>query len=137
LFDGQMTERPKPIGFWIFNARPAAQKIPYIDVELQKGTTPLVKKLDGLYTRNFTNFRHDGIAKEDYEGPRTLLGNQYKLVINGEGPTPSKELFDIRQDPAEKNNLIDRQPETAAQMEQQLRDWQESVLKSLTEADYQ
>jgi hypothetical protein len=47
-----------------------------------------------------------------------------------------RELFDVRTDPAEKNNLIKTQPAVAAKLEQQLRAWQQSVLQSLVGADY-
>ncbi len=136
LIKGQMAERPKPIGFWMFDVRPEIQKTPYIALPLQKGTTPLVKMMDGLYTRNFQNFVHQEITKEDYQGPRTLLDNQYKLVINGPRSQVAKELFDIRKDPGEKNSILGSHPEVAAKMERQLHDWQESVLNSLTGADY-
>lgn len=136
LIEGQMTTRPKPIGFWMFDVRPGVQKFPYIAPKLQTGTTPLVKMMDGLFTRNFQNYRYEEIAKEDFAGPRTLLDGQYKLVIDGQGSKAVKELFDVRQDPGEKNNILNAHPELAAEMEKQLRTWQESVLQSLTGADY-
>ena len=46
-------------------------------------------------------------------------------------------LFDLREDPAEESNLIESQPKIASRLEQQLRQWQQSVLRSLTGADYQ
>ena len=58
LIDGKMTERAHPICFWGFNTTNEAVGEPYIDLKLQVGTTPLVKMLAGLYTRNFQNFHH-------------------------------------------------------------------------------
>ena len=43
----------------------------------------------------------------------------------------------MRNDQAEENNLIETEPEIARNLQQQLHDWQESVLNSLTGADYQ
>jgi arylsulfatase A-like enzyme len=137
LLDGRMTARPAPIGFWNGRARrdPAAR--PYLDPELQKGTTPLVKLSAEGATRNFLNFHHPDIQEGDFAGPRALLDNRFKLVLDGEGRgQPVKELFDVRADPAEKNNLIAAHPAEAARLEQQLRAWQQSVLESLTGADY-
>jgi arylsulfatase A-like enzyme len=139
LFDGKMTERPSPIGFWNGRARrePGFTPKPYIDLELQKGTTPLVKLAGNIATRNFHNFHHPDIQEQDFGGPRAILDNRYKLVIDGESTRETvRELFDVRNDPAEKNNLINTQPEIAQKLEQQLRDWQQSVLESLTGADY-
>lgn len=139
LLDGRMTERPSPIFFWEGRARrePGSTPKPYIDPELQKGTTPLVKLAGGIATRNFQNFHHPDIQEQDFKGPRAVLDNRYKLVVDGESSErATQELFDLRADPAEKNNLIATQPAVAAKLGQQLRAWQQSVLESLTGADY-
>lgn len=136
LIEGKMTSRPEPIGFWSFGNRGASRSKPYIDPELQKGTTPLVKMLGGRFTRNFRNFHHKEITPADYSGARALLDNRYKLVVHGRGDNLKKELFDIRKDPGEKNNLVNEKAEVAGKLAKQLKDWQTSVLESLTEADY-
>jgi hypothetical protein len=46
------------------------------------------------------------------------------------------ELFDLDADPAEKTNLITQDPETGANLNRELRDWQSSVLQSLLGKDY-
>lgn len=131
LIEGEMTQRPSPIFFWEFDARGGLE--PYIDPELQKGTTPLVKLMGGTPTRNFRNFRYPKIVPEDFSGARAILHKGLKLhVRDGE-----KELFNLRNDPAEEKNLLERRPEDAQRMTQKLRKWQESVLRSLTGADYQ
>ncbi len=139
LIEGEMTERPSPIGFWSYNTSQEAQSglEPYIDTALQEGTTPLVKMMDGRLTRNFRNFHHPNVSERDFSGPRAMLDNRYKLVVDGEpGRESAKELFDLRNDPAEANNLIETEAEIARNLEGQLREWQQSVLTSLTGADY-
>ena len=134
LLDDQMTERPTPICFWDYPiAREQAANLePYIDPELQVGTTPLVKLMYGIATRNFINYRHPEISEEDHTaGARAVLDNRYKLVIDAEG---KNELFDLRADMGEKTNLTDA--DTAANLQSQLRAWQESVLQSLDGGDY-
>ncbi|WP_439482580.1 sulfatase family protein [Cyclobacterium plantarum] len=139
MMENRMPQRPAPIAFWNGRPRNAGEGLEdYIDPELQKGTTPLVKLMGGIATRNFKNFHQTDIREEDFSGPRALLDNQYKLVIHGgTGEDAKRELFDIRSDPAEEKNLIDTQAEIAGNMEDQLRSWQQSVLESLTESDYQ
>jgi hypothetical protein len=67
-----------------------------------------------------------------------ILNNRYKLVIEGQGDSESeRELFDLRTDSAEKINLVETKPEVASDLERQLEIWQQSVLGSLTGADYQ
>jgi len=140
LFDGQMTQRPEPVFFWGFDTRNGlrGRSEPWIDPELQKGTTPLVKLSGGIPTRNFRNIRFARIREGDHGGTRTVLGNRYKLVIHGgkSGEEGKRELFDLHSDPAENENLADREPGRVAEMGELLREWQESVLASLTGADY-
>ena len=135
LFEGRMAERPTPIGFWNGRARAGSNRQPYLDPELQKGTTPLVKLAAEGATRNFQNYRQPDIREEDFGGARAILDNRYKLVVDGESGT-GRELFDVRRDPAERNNLIATHAAEARKLEQQLRAWQQSVLESLTGVDY-
>ena len=138
LIDDSMRERPRPIGFWSFDAKEEAKNEPYIAAELQSGTTPLVKKMGDIRTRNFRNFHHTKVTDQDYAGTRALLGNRYKLVVRGaRGSEPKSELFDMREDPAETTDLVEKKPGIAVAMQTELKDWQDSVLKSLTGADYE
>jgi len=138
LLNNDLDERSQPIFFWNYDIAHEldGEKQPYIQPELQIGTTPLVKILNGKYTRSFRNYVHQEILEIDYSGWIAVLDNRFKLVINGGSAISSKELFDILNDPAEKNNLIISYPEIAVNLEKQLRDWQESVLLSLTGEDY-
>ena len=92
--------------------------------------------MDGRLTRNFRNFHHPEIEERDFDGRRAILDTRYKLVIEGEGAGSGPELFDIRTDPAESKNLVSSEPEEVERLEHQLRQWQQSVLESLTGADY-
>jgi len=135
LIDGQMKERPSPICFWQYTIQGGEAQNPYIEPGQQEGTTPLVKQMNGLYTRNFRNFQLEKISDQDYEGSRVILDNRYKLVI-GPGKNPTVELFEIREDPAEKYDLSETNVEVVKNLEKQLEDWQTSVLESLTGSDY-
>ncbi|MEX2565492.1 MAG: sulfatase-like hydrolase/transferase [Cyclobacteriaceae bacterium] len=139
MLENRMHQRPVPIGFWNGRPRNGGDGLAdYIDSELQKGTTPLVKLMGGIATRNFKNFHHPDIQEKDFSGPRAWLDNQYKLVIHGGTESKAeRELFDVRSDPAEKNNLITTQPDLANDMEEEMRIWQQSVLESLKGNDYQ
>ena len=136
LLEGTMTERAAPICFWDdpIARHPGAK--PYLDPELQKGTTPLAKLgPDGTATRNFQNFHHHEILPQDYVGSRAIVGNRYKLVVDGTKDS-GRELFDLRADPAEKTNVIATHAAEADKLEGVLKAWQRSVLESLTGADY-
>uniref|UniRef100_UPI004047594F sulfatase family protein n=1 Tax=Algoriphagus sp. TaxID=1872435 RepID=UPI004047594F len=140
LLDKQMEERKETIQFW--NGSPRRQAAgylsqDYIEAELQKGTSPLAKLMDGSPTRDFKNYHHPAIEIQDFGGPRAILDNRYKLVIHGDAKSNGRrELFDVRNDPGEKTNLIGVEPQIADKLEKQLLDWQQSVLESLMGKDY-
>jgi len=140
LLDGKMESRPQALHFWAYDTKRLndMKKEPYIDPELQQGTTPLAKKMGGKATRDFTNFKHpQPIIEADYHGPRAIIDGHFKLVIHEQKQgLPRHELFNLDADPAEKSNLITQHPETAVKLQIQLREWQQSVLKSLSGADY-
>ena len=80
---------------------------------------------------------YESISEIDFGGERTIMENKYKLVV--EGKTPNElgfELYDIEKDPGEKINLADEHPDIVNKMNSQLHEWQQSVLTSLTGADY-
>ncbi len=136
LLNGEWEVRPTPIGFWEFDRSGAGNAEPYLPATLQSGTTPLVKLMAGLPTRNFRNFHHPDIAARDYGGQRVLLDNRYKLLVKGLGEKTRVELYDLRRDPAEREDVAAAKPAVVTRLQDELRDWQASVLRSLTGADY-
>lgn len=138
LLDGRMEVRPAPLCFWEYNTarlnRSRAE--PWIDPQLQRGTTPLVKLMGGKATRDFTNFRQPPLTDEDTLGPRAIIDGRFKLVIHERAGNPRRELFDLSSDPAEKSDLSSQQPAVADRLQSHLAEWQQSVLQSLTGADY-
>jgi arylsulfatase A-like enzyme len=139
VFDGTLTERPVPQFFWMYEtARFDGLPLkPYIDPVQQEGTTPLVKLMGGKATRDFTNYHQPPLADADFLGPRAIIDGSYKLVIhNPARGGVHEELFDLSTDPAEKTNLLPKMPERATKLHGRLREWQQSVLQSLSGADY-
>ena len=139
VIDGEMTKRSEPICFWSFAGNSKGSGKPYIEAKLQQGTTPLTKMMAGRFTRNFVNYHHPEITDGDYSGARAILDNQYKLVVKGGAnkADAKTELFDLSSDPAESKDIAAEHPELADSLSRKLRDWQQSVLSSLTGEDYQ
>lgn len=131
LFAGGMKRRPKPICFWRYpTAREAKESPgPYIEPELQRGTTPTAK----VNVVVFRNFRHARPRTGDFGGSAAILDNRYKLVASDSEPL---ELYDVQADPGESANIAVKHPGMAAEMEKSLRAWQRSVEMSLAGADY-
>lgn len=139
FFEDPAKQRQQPIFFWEFQVGKVFTKTsePYIEPGLQEGTTPLAKQMAGKYTRNFLNYKYKAISENDFSGERTMLTNQYKLMIEGQSPDENGiELYDIQNDPQEVTNLAGSHPEIVRELQLELRKWQESVLNSLKEGDY-
>ena len=138
LIDNSMVSRPEPLFFWSVDIERVVgrNRAPYIAPELQIGTTPLVKLMGGIATRNFQNFRYPTITLDDLGGQLAVLDNDYKLVIAGSEGS-GRELFNLRDDPSEQVNLVEREPAMVRAMESELREWQRSSLESLMGLDYQ
>lgn len=133
LITGKMKQRPTPVYFWEYAAGNESNRNPdpYIDPELQQGTTPTAKLQNGKYTRAFRNQRHPRIEEADFAGAAAVLTNRFKLVR-----TKTTELYDLPRDKGESNDIAGANPARVAALEKQLRAWQRSVLTSLTGADY-
>lgn len=132
-------KRPSPLFFWACDTAhfAATSPGPYLDPEWQKGTTPLVKKMGGIATRNFRNLRRGPVNPADLRGPRALLAGERKLILSeGRDGATVRELYDLEADPGERTNLAADRPELAAALEERLAEWQRSVLRSLGGADY-
>lgn len=138
-FENPQKERMQPICFWKFNTNQVFDDapVPYIDPPLQEGTTPLVKMMNGKYTRTFRNYMYAGISENDFRGERAILTNAYKLILDGDAPNDEGyELYDLENDRAETVNVASDHPELVQHLQTQMVHWQKSVLQSLTGADY-
>ncbi len=137
LLDGRMPARGKPLGFWVY-PRPGRQvrsvKILEEMAKQQAGETSPVKseaaKLDeGAIVERFSDAVLPGHA--------AWIDNQYKLHRMADKAGQVKlALFDLVQDPKEKTDLADAQPERVSRMKLELEAWQKSVIHSLNGEDY-
>ena len=133
MIQGMMKHREKPICFWSFDTKQLAGLEPRFSEEDQRGTTPLVKKMGNLNTRNFVNYRYPTIREKDFGGTRAILTDNYKLILQGNHTEPRTSLYDIRKDPGETTNLVSEKPTVASELDTKLTKWQRSVLESLLE----
>lgn len=139
VLENPQNKRKDPLFFWKFSTGKVFGENPenYINHELQVGTTPLAKKMGNIYTRNFKNYKYNSISPEDFSGERTILMNNFKLMLDGETPNEQGvELYDLEKDRAETSNIATDHPEVVEKMKTALKEWQQSVLNSLTGADY-
>lgn len=86
----------------------------------------------------FVNREHPQVVPEDFKTNASWIDNRYKLYM----PKPKRnqdqqpELYDLEKDREEQNNIASQHPEIVKTMRAELLNWQESVERSLTGADY-
>jgi arylsulfatase A-like enzyme len=127
-----MKERPQPIGFWKYNAGAERKNERWMSPELTRGTTPT--------TRNpaidFRNFKHPVAKTDDFGGWAAWTGTRYRLHVNNRKGIIETELYDLSVDPGEESNIAARRGDIVKRMTAELQEWQRSVERSLSGADY-
>ena len=129
LIEGEMSQRPRPIGFWKYVHKAEQNNEPWMEPDRLTGATPTAKR----ESIQFTNFRHPKPLTKDFPGEAAWMDNRYKLVTDGK---KEAELFDIVADPLEKRDLAAGNAALMARMKARLHAWQASVEKSLSGQDY-
>ncbi len=133
LIEGdEMKSRPKPIGFWKYNSAGEQKNERWMPEEMTRGTTPTVNNP----AIDFLNFRHPVAKTDNFDGDAAWTTQQYKLVSIGKGKQRRLELYDLNADPSESNDLASEKPDVVKQLQAELLQWQQSVEKSLSGADY-
>ena len=133
IVDGTTAERPTPIGFWKYPAAGEKKNERWVSEELSRGTTPTTKNP----AIDFTNYKHPVAQTQDFGGAAAWTGNRFKLVTGrARRGEPRTELYDLLADPKETTNIAAQHPDVVKSMNSQLRQWQRSVERSLTGADY-
>ena len=147
IVEGTMDKRSKPIGFWGYNHRPEKENELWLeDVTLNEMITLTAGQKAVLArgsSRNrswfFANHKHPKMAPQNFQSGAAWVADRYKLLMPRARGNKEQvpELYDIENDREEKNNIASQHPEIVKAMWSELLEWQESVERSLTGADYQ
>ncbi len=132
LSGAAMSERPRPIGFWV---RPDddARYGRWIAAALALGTTPTSQSS----AIDFLNFKHPFLTTRDFPGQAAWIDDRFKLVdVNLPRHPARRELYDLAADPGEEHDLAAEKPELLRAMLSQLDLWRRSVERSLKGEDY-
>jgi len=137
LIEGKMKSRPKPIGFWQYPGggvkTPSAKWMAEL-LEAQKA---------GRVISDSSRLRLDAAVisrrypEDSFPGHAAWLDWPWKLHrIQDKNGRVTYELYNLVEDPEEKNNLYQSRPERAESMNTALEDWLKSVVRSLNGEDY-
>lgn len=132
LIDGQMNQRPRPLGFWDY---PKPETVGMRSDEI-------VQELKAILDSGRDAEINEGVLHgpdqpwdelDDYPGRAVWMDGPWKLHRLAD---QRLLLFHLEDDPGEQTDLADQQPERVEQMRQQLRAWEDSVIASVRGADY-
>ncbi len=128
LFEGRMERREKPMGFWVHPEGGIPVQSTRLLEELEReqaGQAPAQTPPDpGQITKRY--------PLDDLSGPAAWIDGDYKLYRR-EG---AAALYNLAEDPTEKNDLAAREPGRVRRMQAALEAWQKSVVRSLNGEDY-
>ena len=138
LIEGAHFERDKPIGFWDY-ASPGVRSNAAVLLKEQHEGKP--SSYDDATLSQITK-QYD---ESDRSGEAAWMDGDWKLLAlppaaaNKKNPGRSERtfaLFNLKNDPAEKNDLAAKEPQRLEQMKQALEKWQAGVIRSLNGGDY-
>ena len=138
LIHGTMKQRTKPMGFWDTTAKgistPSAKWMADL-LEAQKRGEDLEPHES---SQNAAKLPEPRMTSDRFPGHSAWNADGWKLHrIESDGRNTVRwELYDLTNDPMEKENLADKQPERLKAMQKQLEAWLTSVVGSLNGDDY-
>ena len=145
IVEGVMDKRPRPIGFWGYNHKAERTNEPWLEDQTLNEMITLTARQKArprnsrhARTPAFANHKHPEIIPGNFKTNAAWVTDRYKLYM----PRPKKggkqipELYDLVNDRQETTNIASKHPEMVETMRAQLLEWQKSVERSLTGADY-
>lgn len=137
LIKGRMAKRDKLLGFWVYPVRGRPKRSTQLLKELQaeqkagkESTDPKLLAADaGKIAKTYPADRLPGHA--------ALIDGDYKLHRIARGKRAATySLYNLKTDPKETTDLIDREPAVAERLKKSLAAWEKSVIGSLNGEDY-
>jgi arylsulfatase A-like enzyme len=134
LIKGDKLQRAKPFGFWVYPAkgRPmhSNRMLAAQAAEVKNGKVVAAKTTEPDPTKT------GGYSKSNLPGTAALVDGDWKLHHTPSKTGGSHRLFNLSEDPAEKNDVSKSHPDRVERMTKQLADWRASVIDSLNGKDY-
>ncbi|MPZ17838.1 MAG: sulfatase-like hydrolase/transferase [Luteitalea sp.] len=136
LIDGEMAQRSKPLGFWVYPAqgRPVRSSELLQELAEEQRTGQPVRPDARLPLETRTPAKGD--SADRLPGHAAWIDGDYKLHRIPDGEGFKSTLFNLKIDPAETHDLVEQETSRAKAMRAQLEAWQHSVTRSLNGEDY-
>lgn len=136
LIDGTMTERPRPMGFWVYQAggirTPSAEWMEQMQQE-QAGTVPATAPPPLTAAARM----EQKFSADDRPGHAAWIDGDWKLHrMPARNGNVRYELYNLRDERAEATDVADANGERVERMKHELEAWQRSVVGSLNGEDF-
>ena len=136
LLDGRMSSRPKPLGFWDYPIggirTPSREFMPELLAAQKKGNEVGDKSRLRLNAGKLTK----QYPQDMFPGHAAWLDWPWKLHRIETRKGVKFELYNLAEDPEERNDLAARHAERLKAMKAELKKWQRAVVRSLNGRDY-
>jgi len=131
-----MSSRPKPMGFWDYPIggirTPSREFMPELLAAQKKGNEVGDKSRLRLNAGKLTK----QYPQDMFPGHAAWLDWPWKLHRIEAKKGVKFELYNLAEDPEERNDLTARHPERLKAMKAELKKWQRAVVRSLNGKDY-
>ena len=137
LIDGEMTVRPKPIGFWDYPE--SGIRTPSVEwmTALLQAQEAGKEYADIFHLRLDAGEIKKQYPEDSFPGHAAWLDWPWKLHrIQDESESVTYELYNLEDDPGEQNNRVSSDSARLEAMKVQLQSWLISVVRSLNGLDY-
>ena len=138
LLDGKMDTRPQPMSFWDYPIGGIGIPSHQLMLELLEAQKT-GEKLDASRLRLDAGKIDQKYPEDTFPGHAAWLDWPWKLHHQeGQGKqlNVNFELYNLAEDPNEKNDQVNQYPELVKAMRLELKDWLTSVVRSLNGSDY-
>jgi arylsulfatase A-like enzyme len=134
LLEGNMTERAKPLGFWVYPS--PGQPVRSHEILAALGRQQSSGDEIAVEPAAFSP-RKEAYSEADLPGHAAWIDGNFKLHrIPAKDSKTAYELYDLAADPREEHDLAANDAERASRMQKDLEAWQRSVIRSLNGQDY-
>ncbi len=133
----EMSHRPKPMGFWDYKIKgkgvPSAKWMADLLAAQEKGND-LEPDSQSVHAAKMPEPK---FRENQSEGHAAWIEGDWKLHrFAASRGAPKYELYDLKEDPYEKNDISEKHPEKLKRMKSELDVWLRNVISSLNGADY-
>lgn len=137
LIDGEVKQRPKPLGFWDYTIAGKPVKSSDLLEQIAREQAAGQVQPDREAGQPRTGLLDQQYPEDDFPGHAVWIDGNLKLHrIQSKPGQISWELYDLAADPQETTDRVAQETKRLGEMRAQLDAWLKSVVRSLNGADY-